>query len=459
VKSVNLLQKGVTDFSYETGIFRTNYGVASNQYRPLFAGVSKLRGMTDSLTMGLRGETANGGEAFWASANYGITKLGIAGGGIVLSIDKTRPGAMAYMDFIHAGRTFGYAVHGEKTTPDFWQIGLQPKEANGRQLVQASVTHAVSNRGTVSAGFIQEVLHNSGDLRAMTATAGIRVGPGYLSVTPTLSTAPRRTTGVNFSFMMPIGRKQAALVTADTGNAGRSALVEVQRTLPAGIGYGYRVRSDALNKGRVDAEFSYQNDHGEWDIEGSQGAQGSSWRLSDRAGLAWLDGHLLMTRWLQDSFALVEVPHEANVGVFVNNLKVAHTNRNGVALIPWLVPYDRNSVRIDDSAVSMDTILDITDKIVVPSFRSGVLVKFAPQKSTGATLILRTSTGKLVPLGAQVKISNTVVGQVAFHGEVFLPLLTAPARLRVEWPDHACELLVTAIPNEVLPRLGPTFHT
>jgi outer membrane usher protein len=124
-------------------------------------------------------------------------------------------------------------------------------------------------------------------------------------------------------------------------------------------------------------------------------------------------------------------------------------------LIPWHVPYDRNSVRIDDSAVSMDTILDISDKIVAPSFRSGVLVQFAPQKSTGATLILRTSTGELVPLGAQVKIGNTVAGQVAYHGEVFLALLTAPASLRVEWPNHACKLVVTAIPNEKLPRLGP----
>jgi outer membrane usher protein len=459
VKSTSLLQKKVTDFSYEAGIFRTNYGVASNQYRSLFAGASQLRGMTDSLTMGVRSEMANGGEALGVSANYGMAKLGIAGGGVVLSMDKTRPGALAYVDFSHAARAFGFAVHGEKTTPGFWQIGLQPTEANGRQLVQASVTHAVGNRGTVSAGFIQEILHNAGDLRAMTATAGVRVGPGYLSVTPTLSTAPRRTTGVNFSFTIPLGRRQTVLATADTGNAGRSAPVEVQRSLPAGTGYGYRVRSDALNHGRVDAEFSYQNDHGEWDVEGSQSAQGNSWRLSDRAGLAWLDGHLLMARWLQDSFALVEVPHQANVGVFVNNLQVARTNHNGVALIPWLVPYDRNSVRIDDSAVSMDTILDISDKIVVPSFRSGVLVKFTPQKSAGATLILKTSTGELVPLGAQVKVGSTVAGQVAYHGEVFLPLLTAPASLRVEWPDHACELVVTAIPNEVLPRLGPLLCT
>jgi hypothetical protein len=84
---------------------------------------------------------------------------------------------------------------------------------------------------------------------------------------------------------------------------------------------------------------------------------------------------------------------------------------------------------------------------VVPSFRSGVLVRFAPQKSTGATLILRTGDGELVPPGAEVKIGDTVAGQVAYHGEVFLPSLTAPARLLVEWPRHTCELVVAEFPT------------
>jgi outer membrane usher protein len=455
IKSTDILQQGVRDFAYQAGTFRRNYGVTSAQYKSFFLLGSERRGITDSLTLGARAELTGANEALGSSASYVLRRLGVLGGGTVLSLNGSRPGNLSYVDFDHAARAFGLAFHYETATPGFWQIGLLPSEANGRHLFQGSTSIAVGNYATVSVGLIQEVLHGAGDLRSLTATAGVRMGPGYLNITPTISTAPRRATGVNFSFSMPFGRRGIIFSTAETGNAGRSAITEIQTTLPTGTGYGYRVRSDELNNGRVDAELSYQNDHGEWDVETSQGDQANSWRLSDRAGIAWLHGNVLTTRWLENSFAMVEVPHEPNVGVFVNNLQVARTNRNGVALVPWLAPYDHNSIRIDDSAISMDTLLDVSDKTVVPMFRSGVLVQFAPQKSTGAIVILKMDSGELIPVGATVAIDGAVRAHVAFHGEAFLPSLKAPARLHVEWAAHACDVTVSALPNELLPRIGP----
>jgi outer membrane usher protein len=103
----------------------------------------------------------------------------------------------------------------------------------------------------------------------------------------------------------------------------------------------------------------------------------------------------------------------------------------------------------------MDTLLDVSDKTVVPMFRSGVLVQFAPQKSTGAIVILKMDSGELIPVGATVAIDGAVRAHVAFHGEAFLPSLKAPARLHVEWAAHACDVTVSALPNELLPRIGP----
>ncbi len=152
---------------------------------------------------------------------------------------------------------------------------------------------------------------------------------------------------------------------------------------------------------------------------------------------------------------MVEVPHEPHVEVYANNLPVARTNHKGVALVPWLSPYDRNSIRIDDSAISMDTLLDTSDKTAVPMFRSGVLIRFTPQKSTGAILILKMSAGDLIPLGTAVSIDGVVQAHVAFHGEVFLPALKVPAHLRAVWGAHACELSLETLPDELLPRIGP----
>lgn len=71
-----------------------------------------------------------------------------------------------------------------------------------------------------------------------------------------------------------------------------------------------------------------------------------------------MHNHMFETRWLQDSFAVVEVPDQPNVDVYANNQLVERTNSSGVAMVPWLVPYDCNIIRIDDRSLALNTILD-----------------------------------------------------------------------------------------------------
>jgi outer membrane usher protein len=167
-----------------------------------------------------------------------------------------------------------------------------------------------------------------------------------------------------------------------------------------------------------------------------------------------MHNRLLQTRWLQDSLAVIEVADQPNVDVYVNNQLIGHTNDSGIVVTPWLVPYDRNTVRIDDRSIGMDAVLDSDDKVVVPMWRGGLFVHFAVEQSTGATLILQTTDGSLVPVGAVATFGDDEA-EVAFHGEVFLPSLRVPARVHVQWPGHACDATVTELPQQILPKVGP----
>jgi outer membrane usher protein len=209
-----------------------------------------------------------------------------------------------------------------------------------------------------------------------------------------------------------------------------------------------------LNGGRSDAGFYYQNQYGQWMLEGSESGDQTSWRFGERSGLIWMHHRLLQTRWVQDSFAVINIPDQPNVDVYVNNQLIGHTNSSGVVITPWLVPYDRNTITLDDRSLSMDTIFDSNDKVVVPMWRSGLFVQFKPEQSTGATLVLQLPDGSLVPAGAIAKNANDEA-EVAFHGEVFLPSLAAPAHVHVEWPGHACEAVVNQLPQGILPKVGP----
>lgn len=454
VNQSNLLREGVSDFDYEAGTLRINYGRTSAQYRSAFATASRRRGLTNSLTVGYRAELMPGKEALGGTVSYGIPVFGVIGGGAVVSANGTRLGRLLYGDISRSSRGLGLSVHYEIAARDFWQLGLLPTEQRGRELLQTGANRQIGKYATLSAGILHEILPGGQDVRALTASAGFRLGRATLTVSSNYATAPTRASGLNFALVIPLGRKVNVLSTATTGNGSRSALTEVQKSLPLGTGYGYRVSTDALNGGQTDAGFYYQNPYGQWTLEGSVSGSQDSWRFGERSGLLWMHDHLFQTRWLEDSFAVVDVPEQPDVDVYVNNQLMGHTNSSGIAMVPWLVPYDRNSVRVDDQSLGMDTIFDTTDKVVVPMWRSGLLIEFKPEQTGGATLILQTPDGGLVPAGAIAK-SGTDEAEVAFHGEVFLPSLTAPARVHVEWPGHACEAVVSELPQEILPKIGP----
>ncbi len=454
VNQSTLLREGVSDFAYEAGTLRTNYGRTSAQYTSAFATASRRHGFSNTLTLGYRAELMPGKETLGGSISYGIPVFGVLGGGAVLSMDRTRAGHLLYADINRSSRRLGLSAHYEAADAGFWQLGLLPTEERGRQLLQVAANRQIGKYASLSSGILRENLPGGLDVRAFTGTAGLRIGRAFLTVSANYVTSPTRATGISYALVIPMGRKVNVLSTANTGTGSHSAITEVQRSLPLGTGYGYRVSSDALNGGRTDAGFYYQNQYGQSTLEASLSGNQTSWRFGERSGLVWMHNHLFETRWLEDSFAVVEVPDQPNVDVYANNQLVGHTNSSGVAMVPLLIPYDRNTISLDDRSVAMDTILDATDKVVVPMWRHGLLVHFKPEQSTGATLILQLPDGTLVPTGAMAK-SGTEEAEVAFHGEVFLPSLQAPALVHVEWPGHACDVTVSALPPELLPTVGP----
>ncbi len=102
--------------------------------------------------------------------------------------------------------------------------------------------------------------------------------------------------------------------------------------------------------------------------------------------------------------------------------------------------------------------VDFGNKTVVPMPRTGVFVDFKAKPITGAVLKLVTEDGTEVPVGAKVTVKGVQeTYEVVLHGEVYVPELSYPASLRVEWENHACQAVVPTPPTvgEIMPRLGP----
>ena len=182
-------------------------------------------------------------------------------------------------------------------------------------------------------------------------------------------------------------------------------------------------------------------------------------RLGAQGGLVAIDGQVFASRRIQDSYALVEVPGYADVGVGFQGSVLARTNKDGKALVPRLQPYQANSIRLDPSELPISAELDSIEQVVVPGSRRGVIVRFPVRSGRGALIKIIFEDGEPAPAGAEIElVGDKQEFYVARRGEAFITGLQASNQLRLKWNATSCSLAVdlpaAGGPDEIA-RVGP----
>ncbi len=463
IRASNLLREGVSDFTYQAGTIRLNYGTRSNEYDSAFAAGTHRLGITDHLTLEGRMEIQPYIETVGLGAVYAIRGLGVLAGGGAASIDRDRSGGLYYAQFSRTQRSFGFAAQMQRTTEDFRQLGLMALQKPPKMLLQGQVSKSLGKGVNFAVGYLQREARTEEDAKVATASLNLRLPyRTSLMVGGTYSLVVPRQYGLNVALMMPLGERTIAMANGNSSPTGSTASVEVDRSIPLGPGYGYRVQSSYVDQAsggeeKQQAGFYYQNNDGYYGVEAAQQPGQDSMRLLERGSLVFLHKHVMVSRWLNDSFGVVEVPNTKGVPVYVNNQVLATTDSRGLALIPWLVPYSRNSVRLDDADLPAEVSLDLEDRTVVPMARSAVFLQYKAAPIGGATLVLTTADGQPLPQGAMVTVNgNPAAYEVELRGEVFAIDIDYPAAVHAEWEGGKCDVLIAKPPADTpVPRIGP----
>jgi outer membrane usher protein len=171
------------------------------------------------------------------------------------------------------------------------------------------------------------------------------------------------------------------------------------------------------------------------------------------------DGYLFASQRVNDSFAIVQVPGYPDINVSLGGQQQGRTDANGVAMLPRLMPYQSNSVRLNASELPISAELDTIELSAVPAWRSGVKVVFPVRVGRGALLSIVLDDGEAAPAGAVVKIDGDKQDfYVARRGQAFVTgLLGTTNRLQLRWKDQQCQFDATlpAANKDDIARLGP----
>jgi outer membrane usher protein len=457
-----LLRAGLSDFSYDLGFVRENLGIVSNDYGPWIASGTYRRGISDRWTGEVRAEAqarlANAGIAsdvliddlgvFSASAAGGRNPVG-SGGRVSLAFDRQALG-------------LSFNVQGALASRHFRLVGDTESQAVVARQLLASAGYTFGPYGTLSAAYVARTYHDQPSTTISSLGYSFDLGRwGYVGVSTSRVRAEDRSTQFNATWTLPLGTSTTAALSIDRVRSTASGAdhderaLNIQRDLPLGEGFGYRLR--ASDQGPRRAEIDYQNRYGTYSAEVAQAQGKTGQRVSASGGVGLIGSNAFLSRTINDSFGLVRLPGYPDVRVYSENQEIGRTNAAGELVVPRLLPYQKNTVRIEQADLPFDAEFDVLARDAVPYTRSGVVVEFGVRPARGALVKIMQEDGAAVPAGARVRVEGQEGDfPVALGGDTYLTGLAARNRAVATWLDHECafefDYPETGNPQ---PRLGP----
>lgn len=443
--SQRLLRSGLEDFSIEVGSVRTDYGLRSDGYQGLLASGTYRRGLSDEFTTGLRAEAYRDVAAAGVDADWLVGNFGVLSGAVVGSHSDAGQGLLGSAGIERRTRRFSIAARGAWASPEFRQVGLAEDQAPLVRVLVASASYTAGQAGTFSAAYASQQLRGESTSEVLSGTWSFTVGRfGFLSLNATRVLGTSGSTTLLALFTVPLGGAATLSVAAERrmprgGDAQNEGAVTLQRNLPPGPGYGYRLF--ASSERHVQAGASLQNDYGTLFVDAERRDGEDAARVNVLGGMGVIAGHPFLARSLTDSFALVRVGDYGDVRVLQDNQVVGRTDRDGYAVLPRLRAYDQNPVSVELRDLALDAKIEGTKLVAVPYFRSGVLLDFPVRRERGAVLRFQLEDGTPLPAGAVVQVASTKQQfPVAYRGEAYVTGLGNTDVLRAEWKGKSCEI-------------------
>jgi len=451
--SAQLLRGGLHDFSWEAGFLRENFGRRSNQYGAFFAATTHRYGFSDRLT----GEaTVQASESLQMA---GVALTGVlfdvaqAGGAMSVSHSAERgTGFRAAASFERRASGFAFGILSDYASAAYSALGIADDKPPPRFTVQAFADMPLP-RGAVGVNFI----HRSLRVDADETIAGVF---GTLPITRAASVQlyARRTmigerdTSFGAHISVALGGRRSASASFDRSQGRSAGYVSYQDDPPAGPGGGVRAIARLGQGSGAEASYIHNFSAASVTAEASYARGDGGVRLSASGALGWMGGRGFASRSLGESFATVRLEGFPGVHVFADNQPVGKTDRSGFIVIPGLHAFERNTIRIEQADLPLDTTLVSEEVDVRPFARAGTSVHFAVRRERGVLMRVRLEEGGDLPAGAEVRIEGSAQSFVAVSGgEVYVPDLSGRVVLRATWPGQTCRF-VAIVPETEDPQ-------
>ncbi len=456
-----LLAVGLNDWGVEVGKLRRDLGIRSQNYGPAFFTGTWRRGVHKSLTLEGRTEVSRDIKTFSLGAIAALPGAILGRAAVAGSrAEAIGNGSQWLLGADYTGSDISASLQAQGATEKLRQLGQELTAPPTKLQLAGNASYYHERAGNFGVGFVTQTRYDSPRASTLSASYSTRL-PGKANLTVSLSRAVAGDSGTSVGVTLMVPLEKNILATASVDHRSNQTDFYASATQsPAQDGeLGWRVLAGRQqDRNRAEGGLFYAGQYARLTGDLSASPDQTALRLGASGGVLWADGRLFASQRVSDSFALVEVAGYPGINVSLGSQLQGRTDAGGVAMMPRLLAYQSNAVRLDASQLPISAELDSIELTTVPAWRSGVKVVFPVRVGRGALLRIVLDDGEAAPAGATVQIDGDKQEfYVARRGEAFLTGLLPTNRITLKWNGQQCVFeaaLPAANPDEIA-RVGP----
>jgi len=454
--SSDLLRKGLSDYSFNLGALREDYGVDNFRYGALAGSANYRYGIGDDLTIEGHGEFSGNIFMLGSAAQYAVKNGGTLKGGLGISSSSDGLGSRWQLGFRQISEILNYNVEISGSTRKFGQVSNY-SEIPKFQLV-ASAGKSFYEFGNFGLSIVQQRFWEKSG-RLLISANHSKTLSNFLSLSSYISyvNADNDDIIIGVRFSMPFGDRYNVHGGLSANRSGPNLETVLRRNMPTGSGYGYHVGVGFAENTLVNAGVMAQSEYGTYMMEvRDSNDSGSVWQAGTYGSLAYLSGMTRFSRRIRDAFAVVSVGGLEGVRVYAENQEIGRTDKNGQVFVPGLYPYHKNQLRIEIDDLPLNASVGNTRADTMPYYRSGVVVNFDVRISNNVLFRAVLPDGSPVPEGAIVHVQYPDKRfPVGIDGKVYLEGIDRSSLVEIRWNGASCELDVPfAAGSAIIEKLG-----
>ena len=457
--NANLLEKDLQDWSFEIGAIRRNLGVDNANYGPRFASGLWRQGISQSVTLEGSGEWSQPQRRVGLGASFQLPFGTLGQTALATSRNQSSGnGSSLLVGIERVGLRHGFSLNSQSASRNYRQLGIDialPRQQSG-----ASYSYTTDVLGSFGVSFASVDKYDSGRFSTLSLNYSLRVGKqSSLTLRATKLGGVTAGTLLAASLVIPLEDRITVVGGLTTRSGTTESYLTANRALTSDTGWAWRTAVGRRQEGTYsEGGTYYQGTKGLLTADASSSQTQQNLRLGLVGGFMLADGRGFATRRVEESFAIVEVPGYADVGIGFQGSTLTRTNADGVALLSRLLPFQSNSVRLNPGELPISAELDSIEMEAVPALRGGVKITFPVRSGRGALIKIVLDDGLAAPAGAEIELTGDKKDFfVARRGEAFVTGLQTDNVIRLKWNSGVCKLAfkLPAGQTDDIARVGP----